>query len=102
MLTETLSQTPPLQVAGLLGAGLYMMNYTLLTSRILTSDNPAYFGVNLAAALLVLSSLSGAFNAATLVIQVFFVGVSLCGIFLRLRRGGASKAREAAASKARE
>lgn len=86
MLAETLSHTPPLQLAGLLGAGLYMTNYTLLTSRVLTSDQSVYFAINLVAALLVLSSLTEGFNAATLVIQVFFVGVSLCGILVRLRR----------------
>lgn len=63
-----------------------MMNYTLLTTRILSADDVVYFCVNLAAALLVLASLPGAFNVATLVIQVFFVVVSLCGIVLRLRR----------------
>lgn len=92
MPVDTLPQTSLLQIAGLVGAGLYMLNYTLLTTRVLSADHAAYFCVNLAAALLVLSSLSGAFNAATLVIQVFFVGVSLCGIVLRLRRGPRGRA----------
>ncbi len=85
MLQMVQTVTVPSQVCGILGATLYVTNYVLLTSRVLTPATTPYFVLNLAASLLVLSSLVHAFNIATLVIQVFFVGISMIGIATRLR-----------------
>ena len=82
---------PPLQILGLIGAATYILNYLLLALRLRSSDSLGYFLRNLLAALLVLASLGHAFNAAVLVIQVFFVLVSLLGIASRL--GGQARAR---------
>lgn len=87
----------PLQVCGVLGATLYVTNYVLLTSRVLTPATTPYFALNLTASLLVLSSLVQAFNIATLIIQVFFVGISLIGIVTRVRRARPGRVPAAAA-----
>lgn len=81
----SLFDLPLLQLAGLFGAGMYVANYCAVTSRALSTESTAYFLCNLVAACLVLSSLGHAFNAAALVIQVFFVFVSIAGIASRLR-----------------
>ncbi|WP_299820820.1 hypothetical protein [uncultured Jannaschia sp.] len=85
MLQMVQSVTAPTQICGILGATLYVTNYVLLTLRVLSPATMRYFALNLAASLLVLSSVVHAFNVATLVIQVFFVGISVVGIVTRLR-----------------
>lgn len=84
-----LTDLPPvsfLQLIGLTGAALYMMNYALLTLRMTTSDSASYFLMNLAASTLVLVSLYEVFSAASFAIQVFWIAVSLMGIFRTLPR----------------
>lgn len=81
-----LFQVSALQLLGVAGALAYVVNYTLLTLRIVSTESVAYFAVNLCAASMVLLSLGHAFNAAALIVQVFFIGVSLCGIASRLSR----------------
>ncbi|MGB3553245.1 MAG: hypothetical protein WBA25_01240 [Jannaschia sp.] len=83
---------PPLQLLGFAGAGLYILNYATVTLRLSDTESVGYFLRNLAAALMVLLSLGHAFNAAALVIQVFFIAVSLCGIATRLRRSRPARA----------
>ena len=70
---------------GLLGFGLYVMSYVLLTTHRLDSRTSAYFVINLIAASLVLVSLVGAFNLASLLIQVFWIVVSILAIVRRYR-----------------
>ncbi|WP_179378803.1 CBU_0592 family membrane protein [Jannaschia marina] len=71
---------------GLLGAILYMASYTLLAGRRLSGDSVPYFLLNLAAATLVLISLNTSFNFASLMIQAFWILVSVLSIAVRLRR----------------
>lgn len=73
-------------VAGMLGALCYIANYTRLTFRLTDADQPGYFALNVVAASLVLLSLTTAFNAAALVIQLFFLTMSLAGLLSRLVR----------------
>ncbi|CTQ48191.1 CBU_0592 family membrane protein [Jannaschia donghaensis] len=77
---------PTLQHVGLSGAFLYMMTFALLALGILSGDSIKYFMMNLTAASLVLVSLSQSFNAASLVIQLFWIVVSVISIVVRLRR----------------
>ena len=70
---------------GLLGFGLYVLSYFLLTTHRLDSRTSAYFVINLIAASLVLVSLIGAFNLASLLIQVFWIVVSILAIARRYR-----------------
>ena len=67
-------------LAGLMGALCYIANSTRITLRMTTADEPGYCAVNIVAASLVLFSLTTAFNAAALVIQIFFLTMSLAGL----------------------
>ena len=69
---------------GVAGAALYVCNYTLLVTRRTSTDHPVYFAVNLSAALLLLISLSQAFNLGAALIQLFFCVMSVVGIVSRL------------------
>lgn len=73
------------QAAGILGFGLYVCAYTLLTCQFLSPKRVSYFVLNLAAASLVMFSLLGAFNLATLLIQMFWIIISIFAIQARLR-----------------
>lgn len=82
---------PSLQLVGLSGAVIYMMTFALLATRIVSGDSIGYFLMNLSAASLVLISLSQSFNAASLVIQLFWIIVSILSIAARLRRPRAER-----------
>jgi len=71
---------------GILGAALYVVSYLRVVMNGAAADRLSYFAVNLAAASLVLVSLSQAFNLGAAVIQVFFVVMSIFGISRRLHR----------------
>ncbi len=71
---------------GVLGFGLYVLNYTALTNRWLSCESPAFFGINLSAAVLVLIGLSVNFNLASAMIQVFWIILSSWAIILRMVR----------------
>lgn len=76
-----------LQHVGLAGSLLYMTTFSLLAMRSLSGDSVVYFMMNFTAASLVLMSLSQAFNAASVLIQAFWIVVSVMSIVARLRRG---------------
>ncbi|WP_147108029.1 hypothetical protein [Tateyamaria sp. syn59] len=83
-----ISLLPPLAVyelIGILGFALYVTNYSLLTTRCLSSDCLAYFTINLVAASCVLMGLMASFNLASAMLQIFWVAMSLIGILVRLR-----------------
>ena len=82
------SPLPPhlVEYVGVLGFGLYVMNYTLLTTRIIAGNSLLFFALNLTAALCVLIGLTVSFNLAAAMIQVFWVCMSLIGIALYLIR----------------
>lgn len=69
-------------VAGFLG---YVLAYSCLTFQILTSRHIRYFALNLVSSSLVLFSLIGSFNLATLMIQLFFVTASIIAIWSRVQ-----------------
>lgn len=84
---------PPMtEMIGLLGFGIYVLAYTLLTLSVVTSAQTSYFAMNLCAATCVLVGLSASFNLAAALIQVFWVAVSLVAIGLRLTRGAIPRA----------
>ena len=84
----TLLSLPPflIECIGVLGFGLYVTAYTLLTLRILPGNSPRYFALNLLAASCVLIGLTASFNLASALIQLFWVCMSLLGITLHLIR----------------
>jgi hypothetical protein len=59
---------------------LGMLNYGLLITGRVVSDGATYLLINVAAALLMLSSLLAQFNLPTLMINAFYLGVSLWGL----------------------
>lgn len=69
-----------LVAAGIVGVLLGMLNYGLLVSGRVSSERPAYLLINVAAAVLVLLSLFQQFNLPTLMINVFYLGVSIWGL----------------------
>lgn len=81
-----------LDYLGVLGAVLYMVNYLRLVLRWSSTNQTNYFVVNLTAASLVLTGLSHNFNLGAVMIQTFFIAMSLIGIgrsvpgWQRLRR----------------
>lgn len=74
------------ETIGVIGFGLYVLNYTLLTLRYINGHDVAYFILNLLAATFVLVGLITSFNLASALIQVFWVAMSLIGITLRFTR----------------
>jgi CRP-like cAMP-binding protein len=65
---------------GHLGAAFYIGSYAALQSGLIRGSSYTYAILNLIAATLVLISLTNAFNAASTVIQVFWILISIVGI----------------------
>lgn len=74
------------ELLGVLGFLLYVLNYTLLTFRVLSGDSLIYFMINFCAASFVLIGLSTSFNLAAALVQVFWICMSTLAIVLRLFR----------------
>ena len=76
-------------ILGLFGFGLYVLNYILLTSHRVTSNQCRFFAVNMLAAACVLLSQFASFNLPATLIQGFWIVLSLIAILKRmqLRRG---------------
>lgn len=74
-----------LDAIGVVGFGLYVLNYTMLTLQRVKSESILYFAINGTAAAMVLIGLMNAFNLAAAMIQVFFICSSAIAILLRLR-----------------
>ena len=88
-MTDFFIAPPPPHVfewIGVAGFVLYVLNYTLLTLHVIESRHAAYFAINLAAASLVLISLTHTFNLASVLIQVFWIVISVVAITLRVTR----------------
>lgn len=83
-------EIPPgvIDAIGVAGFALYVLSYSLLTTRKITSNSSTYFALNLVAASLVLIGLTSAFNLASALIQLFWIGASIAAIILRVRQRG--------------
>lgn len=78
---------------GFTGFLFYVINYTLLSFRVLSGDSVRYYAINFTAASMVLFSLGASFNLASALIQVFWIVLSVIAITIRLgRRNGANRA----------
>ena len=71
---------------GVLGFLTYVANYSALSLRVLTSEDVTYFTLNIAAASMVMISLTQEFNLASALIQGFWIIIGAVAIGLRLRR----------------
>ena len=76
-----------MQAAGYLGAAIYIGNYALLATGILHSARTRFFVVQGVAASLVLLGLTADFNAPSVMIQVFYLSISVVGLAVRLGGG---------------
>lgn len=70
---------------GILGFGFYVLNYWLLSSRVLDSESKSFFALNTVAAALVLMSNYVEFNLASVLIQVFWIVIGTLAIIKRSR-----------------
>ena len=69
------------EIIGLTGAITYTLAYILTAYDILTSRSPYYYLMNMAAAIMVMVSLYAYYNLASVVIQTFFISVSMIGLW---------------------
>jgi hypothetical protein len=77
-------------LVGNIGVALVLAAYLGLTLGKLASDRPAYLAMNLVGSLLLLVSLTFAFNLSAVLIQVFWIAISLVGLgrwAIRRRQG---------------
>jgi hypothetical protein len=94
---DFIARLPPslVDVIGVIGFSLYVMNYCLLTFHRLTSHSKLYFMINLMAASMVLIGLTHSFNLASALIQLFWIVISTTAIVLRQRRSRTGQSRSA-------
>lgn len=78
------------EAIGVAGFVLYVMNYLLLTIEKVSSEQALYFVLNWLAATFVLIGLMQSFNLASALIQIFWIGISSWGIYVRFSRRGRS------------
>ena len=82
----TLSDLPLHIIIGNLGAALYVISFGLLSYKIISGNSCLYYSMNIAAASMVLFSLSVDFNLASALIQIFWILIGLSGLVLHLNR----------------
>lgn len=73
------------QIVGLIGVGMIVLAYGLISAGKVTGDNPRYHLLNGVGAVLVLYSLYWEWNTASFVIEIIWVGISGYGL-LKWRR----------------
>ncbi len=73
-------------IVGIAGAVLIIAAYLLLQLRLIDADNVWYSLANAAGAALILLSLWFKFNLAAVIIEVFWLAISLYGVAVALKR----------------
>jgi hypothetical protein len=68
---------------GVVGFGLYVTNYSLLSSRVINSDSLGFFAMNTLAASFVLASNYVEFNLASVMIQMFWIAIGFKAMAIR-------------------
>ena len=71
---------------GFVGVGCVVGTYFLSQVGRMSTTSPAYPAINGVGALLILYSLYETPNAASIVIEVFWLGISIVGLIFALRR----------------
>lgn len=80
----TLTSIGLVDMIGILGFCLYLINYSLVTFQKIDSRGVAFFLTNIVAAICVLTSLMQNFNLASALIQIFWICLGIIAITLRL------------------
>lgn len=80
------------RILGVLGFGLYVLNYALLSWKFTNSESHWFFLINTMAAVCVLASNYVEFNLPSVMIQVFWIGIGTFAI-LKRRPGNLSLSR---------
>ena len=78
-------------VIGLAGVSLVVGTYFLTQTGKMRVDEPLYPGLNAFGAVLILVSLQATPNLASVVIEVFWLGISLVGLVRALRKSRAGR-----------
>ena len=73
------------RIIGVIGFGLYVTNYSLLSSRVINSESAGFFLMNIIAAAFVLISNYVEFNLASVMIQLFWIAIGTKAILIRRR-----------------
>lgn len=68
-------------IVGFIGVGCIVGSYFLLQVGRLAAENPLYSWLNFAGSLMILNSLFYTFNFASFVIEMFWIIISLVGLF---------------------
>ena len=71
---------------GFVGVGLVVGTYFLSQIGRMKNDTPLYPGLNALGAVFILYSLMASFNAASFVIEIFWLAISLVGLCRALMR----------------
>lgn len=74
------------EIVGIGGTVLILGAYLALQAGWLRADGAAYSLVNMAGALMVILSLTAAFNSAALILEIAWVLISLIGLYRLWRR----------------
>ncbi|WP_108263346.1 CBU_0592 family membrane protein [Mangrovicoccus ximenensis] len=84
---DMLERAGAAEILGVAGFALYAVAYAGISIGRITGDSPSFYALNGLAALAVLASLTMDFNLGSVMIQVFYLAVSLAGLWSRLRAG---------------
>ena len=74
------------ETVGVIGSILLIAAYLMLQSNRVKSNGVVYLYMNLTAALFILFSLYFAPNRPSIIIEIFWVGISVYGLWRRKRR----------------
>lgn len=72
---------------GMMGCGCYVTSYFLVQLEIIDGNDYFYVLMNLLASVLMLLSLTQAFNLGSAVLQIMWIVISVVGILRKLKRG---------------
>jgi predicted membrane protein len=73
-------------IIGVCGTALLVMAYFLLQAEKMKSDDYSYLYMNAIAAALLLFSLCVHFNLGSFIIEIFWIGISIYGIWKKKRK----------------
>jgi predicted membrane protein len=73
-------------IVGVTGTILLILAYFLLQAEKIKSDDDSYLYMNAIAAVLILFSLCYSFNLASFIIEIFWIAISIYGIWKKKKK----------------